>query len=192
MESGDIAWVLTSSALVLFMTPGLALFYGGMVRSRNVLNMLLMSFFTISIVTVVWILVGYSLSFSEGTPLIGDFDFLFLRDVSSGEDLLNVMFQMTFAIITPALISGAVAERMKFSAWVLFTTLWALIVYPVVAHWAWKGWLTDLGVLDFAGGLVVHINAGIAALVVVLLLKPRRGFGQEAIRPHSLPLTLIG
>ncbi|HSO50931.1 MAG TPA: ammonium transporter, partial [Acidimicrobiia bacterium] len=120
MESGDIAWVLTSSALVLFMTPGLALFYGGMVRSRNVLNMLLMSFFTISIVTVVWILVGYSLSFSEGTPLIGDFDFLFLRDVSSGEDLLNVMFQMTFAIITPALISGAVAERMKFSAWVLF------------------------------------------------------------------------
>jgi len=192
VESGDIAWVLTSSALVLFMTPGLALFYGGMVRSRNVLNMLLMSFFTISIVTVVWILVGYSVSFADGTPLIGNFDFLFLRNVSSGEDLLFVMFQMTFAIITPALISGAVAERMKFSAWVLFTTLWALIVYPIVAHWAWNGWLTDLGVLDFAGGLVVHINAGIAALVLVLLLKPRRGFGQEAIRPHSLPLTLIG
>ena len=192
MESGDIAWVLTSSALVLFMTPGLALFYGGMVRSRNVLNMLLMSFFTISIVTVVWIVVGYSLSFADGVPLIGSLDYLFLRNVSSGEDLLNVMFQMTFAIITPALISGAVAERMKFSAWVLFTTLWALIVYPIVAHWAWNGWLTDLGVLDFAGGLVVHINAGVAALALVLLLKPRRGFGQEAIRPHSLPLTLLG
>jgi len=192
VESGDIAWVLTSSALVLFMTPGLALFYGGMVRSRNVLNMLLMSFFTISIVTVVWILVGYSLSFADGIPLIGSLDYLFLRNVSSGEDLLNVMFQMTFAIITPALISGAVAERMKFSAWVLFTTLWALIVYPIVAHWAWNGWLTDLGVLDFAGGLVVHINAGVAALALVLLLKPRRGFGQEAIRPHSLPLTLLG
>jgi Amt family ammonium transporter len=192
VESGDIAWVLTSSALVLFMTPGLALFYGGMVRSRNVLNMLLMSFITISIVTVVWILVGYSLSFADGIPLIGSLDYLFLRNVSSGEDLLNVMFQMTFAIITPALISGAVAERMKFSAWVLFTTLWALIVYPIVAHWAWNGWLTDLGVLDFAGGLVVHINAGVAALALVLLLKPRRGFGQEAIRPHSLPLTLLG
>jgi Amt family ammonium transporter len=174
------------------MTPGLALFYGGMVRSRNVLNMLLMSFFTISIVTVVWIVVGYSLSFADGIPLIGSIDYLFLRNVSSGEDLLNVMFQMTFAIITPALISGAVAERMKFSAWVLFTTLWALIVYPIVAHWAWNGWLTDLGVLDFAGGLVVHINAGVAALALVLLLKPRRGFGQEAIRPHSLPLTLLG
>ena len=192
MESGDIAWVLTSSALVLFMTPGLALFYGGMVRSRNVLNMLLMSFFTISIVTVVWIVVGYSLSFADGVPLIGNLDYLFLRNVSSGEDLLNVMFQMTFAIITPALISGAVAERMKFSAWVLFVTLWAVIVYPIVAHWAWNGWLTDLGVLDFAGGLVVHINAGIAALALVILLRPRRGFGQEAIRPHSLPLTLIG
>ena len=184
MESGDIAWVLTSSALVLFMTPGLALFYGGMVRSRHVLNMLLMSFFTISIVTVVWIVVGYSLSFADGVPLIGNLDYLFLRNVSSGEDLLNVMFQMTFAIITPALISGAVAERMKFSAWVLFVTLWAVIVYPIVAHWAWNGWLTDLGVLDFAGGLVVHINAGIAALALVILLKPRRGFGQEAIRPH--------
>ncbi len=192
MAAGDVAWVLTSSALVLFMTPGLALFYGGMVRSRNVLNMLLMNFFTISIVTVVWVLVGYTLAFSEGSPVFGDFENVFLRGVSSGEDLLFVMFQLTFAIITPALISGAVAERMKFSAWVVFTTLWALIVYPIVAHWAWAGWLTDLGVLDFAGGLVVHINAGIAALAVVLVLRPRRGFGREAIRPHSLPLTLIG
>lgn len=192
MEAGDIAWLLTSSALVLFMTPGLALFYGGMVRSRNVLNMLLMSFITISIVTVVWVVVGYSLSFSDGIPIIGGFDFAFLSGVSAGEDLLDVMFQLTFAIITAALISGAVAERMKFSAWVVFVTLWTLIVYPTVAHWAWAGWLENLGVLDFAGGLVVHINSGVAALALVLVLKPRRGFGQEAIRPHSLPLTLIG
>lgn len=192
MEPGDIAWLLTSSALVLFMTPGLALFYGGMVRSRNVLNMLLMSFAAISIVTVVWVVVGYSLSFSEGNPLIGGFDFAFLSGVSAGEGLLDVMFQLTFAIITAALISGAVAERMKFSAWVVFVTLWTLIVYPTVAHWAWAGWLADLGVLDFAGGLVVHINSGVAALALVLVLRPRRGFGREAIRPHSLPLTLIG
>jgi Amt family ammonium transporter len=177
---------------VLFMTPGLALFYGGMVRSRNVLNMLLMNFFTISIVTVVWSVVGYTLAFGGGGGIVGGFEYFFLRDVSSGEGLLFVMFQMTFAIITPALISGAVAERMSFKAWVLFTTIWAAVVYPIVAHWAWNGWLTDWGVLDFAGGLVVHINAGVAALAVVLLLKPRRGFGEEAIRPHSLPLTLIG
>ncbi len=193
MESGDIAWVLTSSALVLFMTPGLALFYGGMVRSKNVLNMLLMNFFTISIVTVVWSVVGYSLAFGDGGGgFIGDVDHFFLAGVDSGEDLLFVMFQMTFAIITPALITGAVAERMRFSAWIAFTVLWAVIVYPIVAHWAWAGWLFDLGVLDFAGGLVVHINAGVAALAVVLALKPRRGFATEAIRPHSLPLTLIG
>jgi Amt family ammonium transporter len=192
MSEGDVAWVLISSALVLFMTPGLALFYGGMVRSRNVLNMLLMNFFTISIVTVIWSLVGYTLAFDDGNGILGGFDHFFLRDVSSGDDLLIVMFQMTFAIITPALISGAVAERMSFKAWVLFTTLWAAVVYPIVAHWAWNGWLTDWGVLDFAGGLVVHINAGVAALAVVLLLKPRRGFGEEAIRPHSLPLTLLG
>ncbi len=193
MDSGDIAWVSISAALVLFMTPGLALFYGGMVRVKNVLNMLMMNFFTISIVTVIWSAIGFSLAFGNGgRGLIGDLDYFFLRDVSSGGDLLFVMFQLTFAIITPALITGAVAERMKFSAWVLFVTLWSLIVYPIVAHWAWNGWLSDLGVLDFAGGLVVHINAGIAALALVLLLKPRRGFPREAIRPHSLPLTLIG
>jgi len=192
MAAGDVAWVLISSALVLFMTPGLALFYGGMVRSKNVLNMLLMNFFAISIVTVVWTTIGYTLAFADGSGFIGSFDNTFLAKVSSGESLLFVMFQMTFAIITPALISGAVAERMKFSAWVLFTSIWAAIVYPIVAHWAWNGWLTDLGVLDFAGGLVVHINAGAAALAVVLVLKPRRGFGIEAIRPHSLPLTLLG
>ncbi len=194
MSAGDTAWVLASSALVLFMTPGLALFYGGMVRSKNILNMLLKNFFTISIVTVVWTLIGYSLAFGDDTGgIIGDLGRLGLRGVE-GEELLFMTFQMMFAIITPALISGAVAERMKFSAWVAFTTLWALIVYPIVAHWgfAGEGWLFAWGVRDFAGGLVVHINAGIAALALVFVLGPRRGFGREAIRPHSLPLTLLG
>jgi Amt family ammonium transporter len=191
MDSGDTAWILMSSALVLFMTPGLALFYGGMVRAKNVLNMLMMNFFTISIVTVIWVAVGYSLAFGGDGGLIGDFKYWMFQDLA-GDDLLFAMFQMTFAIITPALISGAVADRMKFSAWVVFTTLWALLVYPIVAHWAWAGWLGELGAIDFAGGLVVHINAGIAALVLAMMLGRRRGFGEEAIRPHSLPLTLLG
>ncbi|MGH8927855.1 MAG: ammonium transporter [Acidimicrobiia bacterium] len=194
MSEASIAWVLISSALVLFMTPGLALFYGGMVRSKNVLNMLMKNFFTISIVTVIWTLIGYTLAFGPDIGgIIGGLDFLGLRDVE-GDALLFMVFQMMFAIITPALISGAVAERMKFSAWVLFTTLWALIVYPIVAHWGFAadGWLFAWGVRDFAGGLVVHINAGIAALALVFALGPRRGFGAEAMRPHSLPLTLLG
>ena len=192
MSEGDIAWVLVSSALVLFMTPGLALFYGGMVRAKNVLNMLMMNFFTISIVTVVWVLIGWTLAFGgDGGGLIGNFSEAGLAGLS-GESLLLAMFQMTFAIITPALIAGAVAGRMKFSAWVLFTTLWAVLVYPVVAHWAWEGWLTELGAIDFAGGLVVHINAGVAALALVLVLGKRKGYPGEAFRPHSLPLTLVG
>ncbi len=191
MDSGDTAWILMSSALVLFMTPGLALFYGGMVRAKNVLNMLMMNFFTISIVTVIWVAVGYSIAFGGDNSIIGDFKYWMFQDLE-GDGLLFAMFQMTFAIITPALISGAVADRMKFSAWVVFVSLWALLVYPVVAHWAWAGWLGELGAIDFAGGLVVHINAGVAALVLVLLLGKRKGFGDEAIRPHSLPLTLIG
>ncbi|MGD2102934.1 MAG: ammonium transporter [Acidimicrobiia bacterium] len=192
MSDGDIAWVLVSSALVLFMTPGLALFYGGMVRGKNVLNMLMMNFFTISIVTVIWVLIGWTLAFGgDGGGIIGDFSEAGLAGLS-GESLLAAMFQMTFAIITPALIAGAVAGRMKFSAWVVFTALWALLVYPVVAHWAWEGWLTDLGAIDFAGGLVVHINAGVAALALVLVLGPRKGYPSEAFRPHSLPLTLVG
>ena len=194
MSEGTIAWLLVSSALVLFMTPGLALFYGGMVRSKNVLNMLMKNFFTISIVTVVWTLVGYTLAFGTDIGgIIGGFDFLGLKGVE-GDALLFMVFQMMFAIITPALISGAVAERMKFSAWVLFTTLWALLVYPVVAHWGFAadGWLFAWGVRDFAGGLVVHINAGIAALALVFALGPRKGFGAEVMRPHSLPLTLLG
>jgi len=194
VSEGTIAWLLTSSALVLFMTPGLALFYGGMVRAKNVLNMLMKNFFTISIVTVIWTVIGYTLAF--GTDIggfIGGLDFLGLRDVE-GDALLFMVFQMMFAIITPALISGAVAERMKFSAWVLFTTLWALIVYPIVAHWGFAadGWLFAWGVRDFAGGLVVHINAGIAALALIIVLGPRRGYGTEVMRPHSLPLTLLG
>jgi Amt family ammonium transporter len=192
MSAGDIAWVLISSALVLFMTPGLALFYGGMGRAKNVLNMILMNFFTISIVTVVWVAVGYTIAFGgDGGGLIGSFSAAGLSGVGS-EELLFAMFQLTFAIITPALISGAVAGRMKFAGWVMFTTLWALIVYPLVAHWAWEGWLAELGAIDFAGGLVVHINAGVAALALVLVLGPRKGLGSEAFRPHSLPLTLIG
>ena len=194
MSSGDVAWVLTSCALVLFMTPGLALFYGGMVRSKNILNMLMKNFFTISIVTVVWTLVGYSLAFDgDFGGLIGGFGLAALNNVPPDE-LLFMVFQLMFAIITPALISGAVAERMKFSAWVAFTSLWALIVYPIVAHWGFaaEGWLFDWGVRDFAGGLVVHINAGVAALALVLVLGPRKGFKEDAMRPHSLPLTLLG
>ena len=197
MDSGDIAWILMSSALVLFMTPGLALFYGGMVRAKNVLNMLMMNFFTISIVTVLWVFVGYTLIFGESLGgIIGDFKHFGLNDVA-GEDLLNAGFQLTFAIITPALITGAVAERMKFSAWVAFAALWAVLVYPFVGHWTWGdgGWFESLmgvGAADFAGGLVVHINAGVAALVLVMVLGVRKGFGKEEIRPHSLPLTLLG
>jgi Amt family ammonium transporter len=195
MSEGTIAWLLVSSALVLFMTPGLALFYGGMVRSKNVLNMLMKNFFTISIVTVIWTVIGYTMAFGPdlGGGLLGGFDFFGLSGVE-GDSLLFMLFQLMFAIITPALISGAVAERMKFSGWVLFTTLWALIVYPIVAHWGFAadGLLFAWGVRDFAGGLVVHINAGIAALALVFVLGPRRGFGTEAMRPHSLPLTLIG
>ena len=195
MDPGSIAWLLVSSALVLFMTPGLALFYGGMVRSKNVLSMLMSNFFTISIVTVIWVVVGYTIAFGSdlGGGLLGGFDFFGLEGVT-GDTLLFAVFQMMFAIITPALISGAVAERMKFSAWVLFVGLWSIFVYPVVAHWGFAadGLLFAWGARDFAGGLVVHVNAGIAALALVFALGPRKGFKEEAMRPHSLPLTLLG
>ncbi len=204
MNGGDTAWVLASAALVLFMTPGLALFYGGMVRSKNVLNMLMKNFFTISIVTLIWILIGFTLAFSKdaGGGIIGGLSFIGLRGVTGANlwpgthipDTVFMAFQLMFAIITPALITGAIAERMKFSAWVAFCTLWALIVYPLVAHWAFAsdGWIAMMGARDFAGGLVVHINAGIAALAGIIVLGPRKGFGREAFRPHSLPLTLLG
>ena len=195
MDPGSIAWLLASSAMVLFMTPGLALFYGGMVRSKNVLSMLMNNFFTISIVTVIWVVIGFSLAFGAdlGGGLLGGFEFVGF-DGLSGDTLLFAVFQMMFAIITPALISGAVAERMKFSAWVLFVGLWSILVYPVVAHWGFAadGLLFAWGARDFAGGLVVHVNAGIAALALVFALGPRKGFKEESMRPHSLPLTLLG
>lgn len=175
------------------MTPGLALFYGGMVRTKNVLNMLMMNVFTIAIVTVIWSLIGYSLAFDGSYGgLIGGLANAGLMGVE-GDDLLFFAFQLMFAIITPALISGAVAGRMKFSAWVAFSALWALLVYPIAANWGFgDGWLFSWGARDFAGGLVIHINAGIAALALVRVLGPRKGFGTDAMRPHSLPLTLIG
>lgn len=193
MSAGDIAWVLVACALVLFMTPGLALFYGGMVRTKNVLNMLMMNVLTIAIVTVVWTLIGYSLAFDGSFgQVIGGLGKVGLNGVE-GEELLFFAFQLMFAIITPALISGAVAGRMKFSAWVAFSTLWAIIVYPIAANWGFgDGWLFTWGARDFAGGLVIHINAGIAALAIVKVLGPRKGFPDEPMRPHSLPLTLIG
>ncbi len=194
MDSGNAAWLLMASAMVLFMTPGLAFFYGGMVRSKNVLNMLMKNFFTIALITPLWVIGGYSLAFGDSTGgLIGDFSFFMFRGLE-GDDLLFAMFQMTFAIITPALISGAVAERLKFSAYAWFIGAWSLLVYSPIAHWVWHpdGWIYQYGALDFAGGLVVHINAGIAALALVMVLGPRLGFGKDAMRPHSLPLTLLG
>ncbi|HZU75651.1 MAG TPA: ammonium transporter [Dehalococcoidia bacterium] len=205
INAGDTAWVLASAALVLFMTPGLALFYGGMVRAKNVLNMLMKNFFTITTVTVVWVLIGYTLAFGPdaGGGLIGKLDFIGMRNITGNPppnsgltipDVAFVCFQMMFAIITPALITGAIAERTRFSAWVVFSILWSLIVYMPVAHWAFAtdGWIYKMGARDFAGGLVVHINAGIAALACVLVLGPRRGFRKEAIRPHNLTMTLLG
>jgi Amt family ammonium transporter len=203
-DTGDTAWVLTSDALVMFMTPGLALFYGGMVRSKNVLAMLMQNFFSLGLVSVLWAFVGYTLAFGGTNKYIGNFDFAWLSDTTTAappglEGLtippaLYMVYQLMFAIITPALITGAIADRMRFSAWVWFLGLWSLLVYSPVAHWVFapSGWLFDLGALDFAGGTVVHINAGIAALAVVIVLGKRKGWPDTAMPPHSLPLTLIG
>ncbi len=187
--------MITASALVLFMVPGLALFYGGMVNSKNVVNMLMMNVVTIPIATIIWVVVGFSLAFGAsagGLGIIGDLDKVGLAGLGDEETLFSV-FQMMFAIITPALIAGAVAGRMKFSSWVIFAALWSLLIYPVVAHWgfAGDGWLYAWGARDFAGGLVIHINAGIAALALIKVLGPRQDFGTEH-PPHSLPITLIG
>jgi Amt family ammonium transporter len=202
LNAGNTAWVLAASALVLFMTPGLALFYGGMVRAKNVLAMLMQNFFAMGIVTVLWVLFGYSLAFGDAGNggWIGNFDFVGLKDVQNvvmapyGIPVLAfVAFQLTFAVITPALITGAIADRMKFGAWVGFITLWSILVYLPVAHWVFGGgWLFERGALDFAGGTVVHVNAGAGALALVLLLGKRRGWPRDPMPPHSLPLTLLG
>lgn len=212
INSGDTAWMLTSTALVLFMTiPGLALFYGGMVRKKNVLATLMQSFAITCVVTIVWVVVGYSLAFTPGGMFIGGFSRFFMSGMNyihgdKGVSLtvshlaptipetVYCVYQMTFAIITPALITGAFADRMKFSAMLVFMTLWSIIVYSPIAHMVWEptGWLASAGILDFAGGTVVHINAGVAGLVCCLVLGKRVGYGKEVMAPHNLTLTLIG
>jgi len=211
INSGDTAWMLTSTALVLMMTiPGLALFYGGMVRKKNVLATLMQSFAITCLVTILWWVVGYSLAFTPGsTPYLGGWGHAFMNGVVYMHDAMKLsvshlgttipetvyaMFQLTFAIITPALICGSFAERMKFSAMLWFMGIWLLVVYCPIAHWVWEpsGWLAVKGVLDFAGGTVVHINAGIAGLATALMLGKREGYGKEAMAPHNLTLTLIG
>jgi Amt family ammonium transporter len=205
LDSGNTAWLLTSTALVLFMTiPGLALFYGGMVRKKNVLATLMQSFSITALITVLWMIAGYSLAFRAGSPFVGGLDRLFLSGMGvnemAGTDGANIpesvfmMFQMTFAIITPALIAGAFADRMKFSAMLWFMAIWSLAVYAPIAHWVWEpgGWLFTAGVLDYAGGTVVHINAGIAGLVAAIVLGKRLGYGREPMAPHNLVLTIVG
>ncbi len=200
LDTGDTAWMLTSTALVLLMTiPGVALFYGGMVRKKNVLATAMQSFTITCLVTVLWMVVGYSLAFSEGNAVIGGLDRLFLRGMGVEElsgtipESVFMTFQMTFAIITPALIAGAVADRMKFSALLWFIGAWSLLVYAPIAHWVWGGgFLGDAGVLDFAGGTVVHINCGVAGLVAAIILGKRVGYGREALAPHNLTFSVIG
>ncbi|MEO5340421.1 MAG: ammonium transporter [Magnetococcus sp. MYC-9] len=203
LNSGNTAWMLTSTALVLFMTiPGLSLFYGGLVRAKNVLSVLMQCFAITSLVTVLWTIYGYSLAFSDGGGLnafIGGTQKLFLSGIDPKSlngtipETVYLVFQMTFAIITPALIIGAFAERMRFSAMLFFMGLWLTFVYLPICHWVWgNGWLSARGVLDFAGGTVVHINAGIAGLVVALVLGKRKGFPSTHMPPHNLPFTVIG
>ncbi len=197
MESGNVAWVLVSAAMVLFMTPGLAFFYGGMDRGRNVLNMLMMNFYCVLVVPLLWVVVGYSLAQSPfDNDLIGGFDNVFLNGIGIGDDnggtLATVAFLGMFAAITPALISGAVADRMKFSAWAIFVPVWSLLVYVPVFKWVYGGWLGQRGSIDFAGGTAIHVNAGIAALAAVMVLGKRRGWPQEGHPPHSMPLVMIG
>src|SRR6476659_10569713 len=194
----DTAWMLVSTALVLLMTPALAFFYGGLVRSKNSLNTMMMSFISLGFVGVMWAVIGYSLSFAPGNSWIGDTSRLFLRGAALEPQgtiphLLFMCYQGTFAIITAALISGAIVERMRFSAYVVFICLWALVVYSPVAHWVWGGgWLADMGALDFARGTVVHVNAGVAALVAALCVGKRRDFPSSQLLPHNVPFTLLG
>ena len=200
MDSVSAVWILVSAALVLFMVPGLALFYGGMSRSKNILNMLMMNMVCLGIVPVVWVVLGFSLSSTGDNQWIGSFDNLFLQDVAllaedGSSPLLGVFFALTFASITPALISGAVADRIKFSAWVTFVPIWMILVF--VPAWAWVfrpdvGFLTTRGSLDFAGGTVVHVAAGAASLALVIVLGQRRGWPSQPMPPHNLPFTMLG
>jgi len=204
MNSGDTAFVLVSAALVMFMVPGLALFYGGMVRSKNVLATVMQSFFALGLVSVLWVLVGYSLAFGPDVHhLIGNLSFVGFKGVGQTPNaalaptiphVAFAMFQLFFAAITPALITGAFAERMKFRAFAVFTTLWLLLIYAPLAHWVWApgGWIRTTGALDFAGGTVVHISAGVAGLAGAMMLGKRKGFKTKAISPHNMPLTMLG
>jgi len=204
VDTGDTAWILVSSALVMLMTPGLAMFYGGMVRSKNVLGTIMHSFIAVALVSLQWILFGYSLSFGPDIRgIIGSLSWAGLSGVGLAPNgdyaatvphLAFMAYQMMFAVITPALISGAFAERIKFSAYLLFTLVWTTVVYDPVAHWVWGsgGWLKHMGVLDFAGGLVVHATSGFAALAAALYIGKRKGFLQEPMPPHDLPLTVLG
>jgi Amt family ammonium transporter len=212
LDTGDTAWVLGATALVLFMTPGLALFYGGMVRGKNVLGMLMQNIFAMGLIGIVWAAVGFSLAFGDSGGFIGDFEFAFMKDlapVDAEGQLLNFLpglefltippiiffgFQMMFAIITPALITGATADRLKFKSYALFIALWSVLVYSPLAHWVFSptGWLFKRGALDFAGGTAIHINAGIAALVMVAIIGKRRGYPDQPMHPHNLPMTMIG
>lgn len=198
INQADTAWMMISTALVLLMTPGLAFFYGGLVRSKNALNTMMMSFASLGAVGVAWALFGYSLAFSAGGPLIGGTENFFLHGVGletkgSIPHMLFMAFQGTFAIITAALMSGAVVERKRFGPYLLFILLWSLLVYAPVAHWVWGGgWLAGMGALDFAGGTVVHVTAGITALVAALVLGPRKEFRVQEIVPHNVPFVLLG
>ena len=208
IDQGATAWVLISIALVAFMTPGLAFFYGGMVRAKNVLGMLMQNIFAMGLISVIWATVGFSLAFGGTGKYIGNFDFALMKDLATIESLpgytgdfalvIPVLaffaFQMMFAVITPALITGATADRLKFSAYAVLIAVWAIVVYPTVARWVFSpnGWLFQRGALDFAGGAVVHINAGAAALAVILVLGNRKGWPREAMPPHNLPFTVLG
>ena len=203
ISAGDTAWVLASCALVMFMTVGLAFFYGGLVRPKNALNTMMMSMVALGVISVQWVLFGYSIAFGHGTPFWGGLGWLGFHGVGADADpayaatiplQAHAMFQLMFAIITPALISGAIVERMRFPAYVVFLVLWATFVYDPLAHWVWGagGWLQKLGALDFAGGTVVHISSGVSALVAARMLGPRRDFKRVPIVPHNVPLVLLG
>jgi Amt family ammonium transporter len=203
MNSGDTAFVLIATAMVMLMTPGLALFYGGLVRKKNVLATTMQSFITLGIISVIWLVYGYSLAFGPDVGhFIGNLDYAWLKNVGlepgpyseTIPDLLFCAFQLMFAIITPALITGAFAERMKFPAFLAFTILWSTCVYMPVCHWVWGkgGWLGAMGALDFAGGTVIHINSGAAALVAALVFGKRKGYGRDSMHPHNLPMTVLG